>query len=79
MSIRYKNHLIESRVYELRGRDGFTAEVYVYDLQQDTDTQFLVRPSVFPSREIAEQAAMQAGRHVVDQGYDTSVNRVEAL
>jgi len=70
MSIRYKNHLIDPRVYELRGREGFTAEVYVYDLRQDTDTQFFVQPSIFPSREIAEQAAMQAGRDVVDHGYD---------
>jgi hypothetical protein len=74
MSIRYKNHLIDPRVSALRGREGFTAEVYIYDLRQDTDTQFFLRPSVFPTKEIAEQAAMQAGRHAVDQGYDPSVN-----
>jgi hypothetical protein len=78
MSIRYKNHMIDPRVHDLRGLDGFTAEVYLYDLNQETETQFFVRPSVFPTREIAEQAAMQAGRHVVDQGYDTSVNPFES-
>jgi|GEM_PF-3637393 len=74
MTTRYKNHLIDPRVYELRDRDGFTAEVYVHDLRRETETQFFVRPSVFPSKEMAEQAAMQAGRHAVDQGYDANIN-----
>jgi len=42
----------------------------------DHAAQFFVRPAIFPSREIAEQAAMQAGRHAVDRGYDPSINRV---
>jgi hypothetical protein len=40
----------------------------------NTETQFFLRPSVFATRRIAEQAAMQAGRHAVDQGYDPSLN-----
>jgi hypothetical protein len=74
MSIRYKNHLIDPRVYELRGRGGFSAEVYVFDIREFTDTRFLLNPSVFPTRDIALQAAVQAGRQAVDQGYDPSAS-----
>lgn len=74
MSIRYKDHLIDPRVYELRGRNGFSAEVYVFDIRESTDTLFLLKPSVFQTRDTALQAAVQAGRQAVDQGYDPSVN-----
>jgi hypothetical protein len=78
MSVRYKNHLIDPRVGELRDRDGFTAEVYVYDLRRDTDTQFFVQLPIFPSREIAMNAAIQAGHRAVDQGYDPRINPFDA-
>jgi hypothetical protein len=74
MSIRYKDHLIDPRVYELRGRHGFSEEVYVFDIQESIDTLFLLKPSVFPTRDTALQAAVQAGRQAVDQRYDQSVN-----
>jgi len=74
MSIRYKGHLVDPRTYKLRGREGFTAEVYVFDARQGTDTQFLLSPSIFPTKEIAEQTAIQVGCRAIDRGYDPSFN-----
>ena len=66
----YQGYVIEARSYELKD-GGFSAEFSVeeHDESGVTETQFYVRDT-FPSQESAIKAAIQAGRHKIDVGFE---------
>ncbi len=74
MVVRYKGHLIDARGCELRDREGFAAELSVYSVRHGTETMFFPNPQIFPTKEMAEQAAIQTGVQVIEQGYDPGYN-----
>lgn len=68
MCIHYKNHLIDPKIHKLRDADGYSAEVYVFDCRQYTETRLIFEPHVFPTEERALQAAVQVGRNAINRG-----------
>jgi hypothetical protein len=70
----YKGHLIDARACELRGSEGFLTQLTVYSVRHNMETEFFTNPGIFPTRELAEQAAIEAGVRVVQRGYDPNYN-----
>jgi hypothetical protein len=72
MSIAYKKHLIDHRVYS-RPVGGWSAEAMVYREHGSfgTDSVFPAL-GTFDSREEAIEAAIALGKKMVDEGYDDS-------
>ena len=67
MSSHYKGRIIDPRVFELKDSQGWTAEVYVTeDEGGDTvDSRYILKGK-FSSEDAARNAALQAGKRVVD-------------
>ena len=74
MVVGYKGHLIDARGCELRNNQGFATQLSVYSVRHNTETEFFTSPRIFPTKELAEQAAIQAGVQVIERGYDPSYN-----
>jgi hypothetical protein len=74
MVIRHKGHLIDARGCELRNNLGFATELTVYSIHHNTETEFFTNPRIFPTKELAEQAAIQSGVQAIEQGYDPNYN-----
>jgi hypothetical protein len=66
----YEGFVIEARTYELKD-GGFTAEFSVekHDGAGVTETIFYVKET-FSTQESAIEAALQAGRHKIDMGFE---------
>ncbi len=65
------NYIIDTRTFKLADGSGFTTEAFVEEHSEGgvTVTQFIVR-GVFPTREFAMEAAIQAGRQAIDRGFE---------
>lgn len=74
MIVRYKGHLLDARGSELRDGRGFVTELTVHSIRHTTETEFFTNPRIFPTKEMAEQAAVQAGVQVIEQGYDPDLS-----
>ena len=66
----YKGYVIEARSHELR-EGGFSSEFSVeeHDASGVTETQFFL-PGTFQTEESAINAAVQAGRVKIDEGFE---------
>jgi len=66
----YKGYVIEAQSCELRD-GGFSAEFSVeeHDASGVTETQFYL-PDTFPTQEIGDCRATQAGRQKIDVGFE---------
>jgi len=68
MVVGYKGHLIDARGCELRNNLGFATQLTVYSVGRNTVTEFFTNPRIFPTEELAEQAAVQSGVQVIEAG-----------
>ena len=68
MSKDYKGRIIDPRAYELADGTGWTAEVDVAENvgPSTIDTQFLLKER-FPTKEAALEAAIAAGKRIVEK------------
>ena len=66
----YKGYVIEARSYQQQD-GGFSAELWIeeHDASGVTETQFYL-PDTFPTPELAIEAAIQAGRVKIDEGFE---------
>ena len=66
----YKGYVIVGRSYELQA-GGFSAEFSVEEHDADgvMETEFYL-PNAFPTQESAIEAATQAGRQKIDEGFE---------
>jgi len=67
MSSYYKGRILSPRVFERKDSQGWTAEVFVAenDGGDTVDSHFILN-GTFPSEDAAQNAALHAGKRVVD-------------